>query len=314
MTFLTGHAVVVGVGADLPNTVDDAQAIADLLRDEGRCAYPPDQVQLLTAAQSTRDRTLQALEDLAKRTDEESAVLIYYSGHGTFVEKDGHKDYFLLTHGYNLGNLGQTAVSDAEFTAALAKLKVKRLLLLLDCCHAAGLDQTKAPGVTFAKGAIPPQAEEMLKKGGGRVVIASSRSNELSFAGKPYSAFTQALIEGLSGAGAATQDSFARVADLAMYTAFRVPGRTKDRQHPVLNFEKADNFPVAYYAGGDLKPKGTPFPMPAEIEPEPGEWSVKIGILVPGGQHADKIFNVAGNATFDMSNEPRSSKPERPNK
>jgi hypothetical protein len=41
-----------------------------------------------------------------------------------------------------------------------------------------------------------------------------------------------------------------------------------------LNFEKADNFPVAYYSGGDRKPKGSPFPEPAEVEPEPGEWGV----------------------------------------
>ena len=176
-------------------------------------------------------------------------------------------------------------------------MKARKLLLLLDCCHAAGLDQRKAPGAMLEKAPIPPQAEAMLRAGSGRVVIASSRADEVSFAGKPYSAFTQALIEGLAGSGANEQDGYARVADLAMYTSWRVPGRTKDRQHPVLNFEKADNFPVAFYAGGDPKPKGTPFEVPTEIEPEPGAWRVNIGFMNLGRMRAGgHIIQIGGNA------------------
>ncbi len=43
-TFTPGYAVVIGVGADLPVTVEDAAAVADLLRDPSRCAYPAEQV------------------------------------------------------------------------------------------------------------------------------------------------------------------------------------------------------------------------------------------------------------------------------
>jgi hypothetical protein len=49
-----------------------------------------------------------------------------------------------------------------------------------------------------------------------------------------------------------------------------VPGRTQDRQHPVLHFEQADNFVVAHYAGGETQPKGLPFTAEPQIEPEPG--------------------------------------------
>lgn len=46
--FSSGHALVVGVGADLANTVDDALGLAGILKDPQHCAYPPAQVQVLT--------------------------------------------------------------------------------------------------------------------------------------------------------------------------------------------------------------------------------------------------------------------------
>ena len=111
----------------------------------------------------------------------------------------------------------------------------------------------------------------------GRVIIASSRADEKSFAGKPYSAFTLALIEALAGVGAAQQDGLVRVADLALHTREKVPQRTHNRQHPILNFTQADNFALAYYAGGETTPKGLPFTAPPVIEAEPGELARQYG-------------------------------------
>jgi len=57
---------VVGVGADLPVTVTDATAIGDLLRELARCAYPPDQVKLLTGDHARREHVVSALGWLAQ--------------------------------------------------------------------------------------------------------------------------------------------------------------------------------------------------------------------------------------------------------
>jgi hypothetical protein len=124
----------------------------------------------------------------------------------------------------------------------------------------------------MAKAPLPPETLALLAEGKGRVLIASSTEMELSYAGKPYSAFTLALIEALCGTGVAKQDGYVRVADLALHTRQMVPGRTGNRQHPILHFEQADNFIVAYYAGGDTKPKDLPFKEEPQIEPEPGAW------------------------------------------
>ena len=64
-----------------------------------------------------------------------------------------------------------------------------------------------------------------------------------------------------------------------------MPGRTQDRQHPILHFEHADNFVLAYYAGGEKEPKGLPFDVEPEIEPEPGAWRGQVsgsGALAQG--------------------------------
>jgi len=144
---------------------------------------------------------------------------------------------------------------------------------LLDCCHAGGLTDLKSPGLQLAKSPLPPEAQDLFAQGQGRAAIASSQSDESSFAGKPYSAFTLALIEALCGAGVSRKDDFVRLVDLALHTREKVPGRTKGRQHPIMDFEHSDNFVLAYYAAGETETKGLPFTQEPEIEPEAGAWS-----------------------------------------
>jgi hypothetical protein len=93
-------------------------------------------------------------------------------------------------------------------------------------------------------------------------VIASSQDDEDSIAWPDISVFTYALIEGLCGIGTWAPDGLVPVASLAMYTGRRVPWLTKDKQHPTLNFERADNYPVAYYAGGAKNLPASPLAPP----------------------------------------------------
>lgn len=270
--FTQGHALLIGVGADLPNTVDDALGLSAIFKDTQRCAYPPTQVTTLTSQGATRDHILTALEAL-KSVPSDTTVVVYFSGHGYQVTTPIGPAYYLMPYGYDAKTLYKTAVSGQELTTALKAIPAKKLLLLLDCCHAGGLDPTKAVGMELTKHPLPPEATTLLAQGSGRAIIASSTADELSYAGKPYSAFTLALIEALAGEGASQKDGYVRLADLALYTGRKVPQRTADRQHPILNFQQADNFVVAYYAGGDTVPKGVPFTAVPEIESEPGAFN-----------------------------------------
>jgi hypothetical protein len=254
--------VIVGVGNDLPMTVTDATAVAKVLTDPGRCGYPAGQVKLLVGGAAipeqrpTRANILAALDGLADdcRTDPEAIAVVYYSGHGGFRPKD--EMYYLVPDGYDPGRFADTTITGAEFAGKIGAVKAKGVLVLLDCCHAAGISS----GGIAAKGDIrkaplPPDLTA-LRGMNGRALVASCQANELSFASVPYSFFTAALLEGLAGYGARQRDGKAHFIDVLGWIGHEVPKRTSDRQHPILDFSQVPiNFPLAFYAGGDMQPK-----------------------------------------------------------
>ncbi len=256
--FEHGYAVVVGVGDDLPATVIDAKQIGEMLTDPKHCAFPKENVCIRVENMAKRDGILKALDCLAAKVakDPKATAIVYFSGHGI----DGEPSY-LLANGYAMGSLANTAVSSHQFTERLRAIRAKKLVVLLDCCHAGAQAEAKAGPIP--KAPIPIEALEKFQEGSGRVVLASSRRSEFSYVGDGNSYFTQAICEALSGHGAAEEDRYCRVLDLAMYAAQVVPERTYDQQHPMLKVANLeDNFRVAYYAAGDSKPdpikKGLP--------------------------------------------------------
>lgn len=254
--FSRGHALVIGVGADLPVTVQDARAVASIFRDPQRCAYLPNQVRLLTEAQASCDGVVGALRSLAVEVTPDDTLTVYYSGHGVAA---GNERYFLLTHGADHTALDETALDGRLFTELLLAVPARRLLLLLDCCRAGGIfDRTVGKAAPEMRPDIPVNMMAMLARGSGTVVVASSTADEVSLIKGGYSVFTYVLIEALCGAGAAKRDGYVYASDLALHTRERVPALTNNLQHPTMTFRKADDYPVAYYAAGGVQPKGVP--------------------------------------------------------
>ena len=288
-TFTQGHALVIGVGGDLPNTVNDAKGIASLLTDPTRCAYPHEQVSVLTGVQATRTVILSELDSLAKSTTAQSTVILYFSGHGCKITmSDEH--YFLIPSDYDPNHFYETTIDGREFTHKLEAIPAQKLVVFLDCCHAGGIIAIKSTEKAITKAPLPLETKSFLTDGRGRVLIASSREDEFSLAGKPYSAFTLALIEAFSGVGAARSDGHVRIADIALHAREVVPTRTKQQQHPILHFEQADNFVIAYYAAGDSQPKGMPFRERVETEPFPGAWTL--------GQQSSSLDDLQANTAL----------------
>ena len=251
--FAQGYALVIGVGRDLPTTVDDAKAVTGVLTDPTRCAYPPEQVRLLTGPQATQVHIVDSLRWIVAQADTEDTVIIYFSGHGLEDPLSG-----LVPYDVDLTNLSGSIIHSAEFNSYLRQIRAHKLLIILDCCHAGG--QAEAKALATPQFTLPSPVLDELSRSSGRVVLASSRKDEKSWTARPYSIFTTAFLEGLAGYGAGEQDGFARVLDIALWVGRKVPERSKERQHPLIKVHNLqDNFAVAWYAAGETSPKSLPW-------------------------------------------------------
>lgn len=252
------HALVVGIANycainPLPPTVlTDARAIYSALTDRSLCAYPADNVALLLDGAATKDALRQAFAELWAKTSSDSTVLVYVSGHGARIESGAHVGDYLLpvdARYVNSESLAQTAISGAEFSASLHAIPARKLVVILDCCHAGGIGEPKDAS-SIPKIGLSETYLDSLKGGRGRVILASSRSSELSWIlpGASNSLFTSHLLAGLQG-GANGAGGVIRIFDLFDYVQPRVVADRPD-QHPIFKAEIEENFPVALHLGG----------------------------------------------------------------
>lgn len=262
--FSSGYALLVGVGGDLPVTSRDAEDLAALLRDPARAGYPEDQVDVLTGPQATREGILAALDRLAQRTlgDPDATAIVYYSGHGgRFGPSAEMARYSLLPHGWDEARRDETGVSGEELTERIRAVPAKRLLVLLDCCHAAGLPRPKdgASLASFAKAGLPEI--DGLRSGAGQIVLTSCRGDEKSYIrqGASNSVFTACLLEALQGS-APSYLGFAWALDVVSHVLREVPGQAPAPQHPVLAWaDRTESFTLCRVPAA----KGAAAPAPA---------------------------------------------------
>jgi hypothetical protein len=228
--------------------VEDASALARLLTDPGRGGYRPANVRLLLDEDATRSMFLAALDDLAQRTDRESTVFLYFSGHGGHVDSGPNAGEYLLPVDAVYPDddaLAASAVSGDDLTTALRAIAARKVVVVFDCCHAGGVGQPKDIGSTPLEIGLRDGYYDALLAGRGRVIFASSRSTEYSYVpgDSRLGLFTSHLLDGLQG-GAAGGDGYVRIFDLFEYVQPRVTTARRD-QHPVFKAEVEDNFAVA---------------------------------------------------------------------
>lgn len=238
--FQNGYALLIGVGYNkaLPATVNDANNLHNLLIDPRLAAYPRQQVQVLTEEASTKDNIFSALKDLANqvRDNPEATVWIYYSGHG-FLRKETH-EYFLIPYDYSLQEIQDTCISNQDWSKEIKKIKAKKLMVWLDCCHAEGMLSKELDGLPFRESPPPKGIFEGLDSGSGRVVIASCKENQKSYIlpEATNSVFTTCLLEALQGQGLPdSDDEYIRFFQVMSYLYEKVPELVKTKpQNPIL--------------------------------------------------------------------------------
>lgn len=283
MTRLTdAYALIVGIAHykainPLPVTVlNDARAVREVLIDPLRGGYDPKHVTLLLDGEATQAALRHALHDLAQKATADSIVLIYLSSHGGRIENGPQVGEYVLPVDVDYASaakVAQTAISSHDMTKALRVIAARKLLVIFDCCHSGGIGQPKDAVGPVMKGGLSDATYDALKAGRGRVIIASSRSEEPSWVmpAAKNSLFTQHLLAGLNG-GIISHDGLIHIFDLFAYVQPKVT-RDQPNQHPIFKSELEENFPVAMYLGGK---------SPRPVAPQPIEPSSPIAPAVKG--------------------------------
>jgi len=246
-----GHALVIGIAgyqqiSHLPETVlNDARAIYDELTSSAG-GYDSIKVTLLLNEKATGVAIRTALTDLAARTSSNDTVIVFFSGHGAHNPQGEGTQQYILPYDCVPFNLQNTSIAGDEMTALLRTIKAGRLLVLFDSCHSGGAGEPKG-GLLGMKNGLSENYYQALARGQGRVVIASSRPDELSWVlpGMGNSLFTHYLLEALRGQGPTLGDGYVRVFDLFRHVANYVPRQAP--QHPIFKVaQMEDDFPVAF--------------------------------------------------------------------
>lgn len=251
--FDRGHALIAGIAGyprvnPLPEIVlNDAQALRNILVDNMRCGYRPEQVELLLDGGATGEAIRCGLNRLAERTGPNDTAVIFFSGHGARDETPGAEPrQYILPHDCDPRDIAGTAIAGDEMTSLLRRIKAGRLLVILDSCHSGGVGDPKGLASTLKSG-FREDFYEGLAHGQGRAVLASSRPDEVSWAlaHMNNSLFTHFLLEALRGEAITLGDGYVRVFDLFRHVAQCVP--LKARQHPVFKAAAMEeDFPIAW--------------------------------------------------------------------
>ncbi|MBT8257954.1 MAG: caspase family protein [Bacteroidia bacterium] len=264
------HALLIGVGYEQKDVYmrHDAKAVYEVLVDENYAGYKPENVKLLIGEDATREKIRGSLDDLARRTNSDSKVLIYYSGHGNGFTRDGVNMYYLELYGYyDYGDDDyniKPRLDAHEIREHLNKISADRLTFLFDCCHAQGmtkggellttankLDVNHKWGKSDAVKEENMKSEQMvqlLDDEEGFAIISSCKDHQKSLRHNEHtnSLFTTCLIEALKGENIYNpKDPFVRLTDVVNYLSEEVPKRAQEwkrKQDPFFNLSFDDNF------------------------------------------------------------------------
>lgn len=275
-TFPNGRAVVIGIAnylgvPPLPATVlNDARDVSAILTSDAYCGYDLRNVSLLLDGDATLVRIREALGRVARFSDSDDTVAIFFSGHGALLGDSDDPVSAILPVDCDGRKLDSSSLSETEFSAALQRIPARRLVVLIDACHSGGAGSFKVQGRTKQQTLrFSEKSLGRLAQGAGRVLMASSRANETSLVlpGARNSVFTEHLLEILRGRGRTSGDGVIRVFDIFNHVAERVRRTVSGRQHPIFKAsDLEDNFPVALDRGG----------MKSDVSSSPSESTLDI--------------------------------------
>ena len=225
----------------------DAIAIDAFFASAAGGAVPKERRALLVNEQATRAAVLTALTNTAKRTAPDDLLVLFLAAHGL---PDGAGDLYFLSHDADVKQLVGTGLPQRDLEYALAKASARRVVLLLDACHAGAAG---ASGVAGKRGLELAETNRLLGRLAetrpGTAVLTAATASESSLEdskwGGGHGAFSHYTLLGLGGDADRNQDRFVTVRELYDFVYRKVSEDTEGQQHPELKGTFDNAMPLA---------------------------------------------------------------------
>ena len=218
---------------DLRYAHQDARAFSDFLKSPAGGGFSDDRVVLLTNQAATVKEVRKAIGDFLAQSLEDDLVILFFAGHGSPDPKNP-QNLYLLCHDTEPDNFYGTALPMWEIDIALTRsIRSKRVFILADACHSAGVGSTRA---IMVSNRINTYMDALARSKKGVTKITASRANELSqekeFPEGGHGVFTHYLLEGLQGKADDNRDGFVTMEEAYQYLFDRVRSETRHSQNP----------------------------------------------------------------------------------
>jgi WD40 repeat protein len=221
--------------ARLKWAAQDAADVVEALEAQKGILYKEVYSLLLHDEKATRDEIRRGLNWLQRETNQRDVAILFLAGHG-FRNEFG--EYYFLPYDGRPDEAELSSLSGYDIRAFLQKISGKTAVFI-DTCYSGGLHAGKR--VTDSSPDIERFANELAESQSGVIVFASSTGKQLSQEDDKWrnGAFTEALLEGLSGKADYTKDSYLFVSEIETYLSDRVSQLTYKKQKPMTTKPKA---------------------------------------------------------------------------
>jgi Caspase domain len=250
------YALIIGISKYMNNASGvrnleyadvDARALYDFLQQPAAGGFARENMLLLSNEDATLARIRTALTSFVAKASENDLLLIFFAGHGD-ADPNARQNLYLIVHDTSVDAMSQTALSMPDLRRYVEQnVRSKRLILLLDACHSAGL--SKEGTRDLANNLTNQYLQDLLYQEHGRAIITSSdvneKSNESSRWGKGHGVFTYYVLEGLRGNADTNEDHFVTVGELFRYVYQNVRYDTGRQQNPQKLLGDNENLTLA---------------------------------------------------------------------
>ncbi|MGG4449494.1 MULTISPECIES: caspase family protein [Brevibacillus] len=189
--------------SDLPNTINDVREVKRLLM-EKPSNFDDANVQEFTGTISKKTIITAELEAFFESATNEDILFLFWAGHGYLHQGEG---YLVPFDGST--HTDSSMIRMADVKSLIDNSKAKVIFSLFDTCHSGSI----------------ARSQDILRglqiTGSGKVIIAACQPNQYAYDRNGHGAFSDYLIQGLSGA-AANQDGIIDVYNLYSFISSKL--------------------------------------------------------------------------------------------